>query len=99
MQEWEHVRAGSIGSSLARYTALRRFLRDRGDQITVESLKDLTRNHTSYPRSICAHGSDSEPEGARGRTVSAMVQIPADLILHITAGCACENAYHTLELK
>jgi isopenicillin-N N-acyltransferase-like protein len=99
LQEWEHVRAGSIGSSLARYTALRRFLRERGDQITVEALKELTRNHTSYPRSICAHGADFEPEGARGRTVSAMVQIPADGLIHITAGCACENSYATVELK
>jgi isopenicillin-N N-acyltransferase-like protein len=99
LKQWEHIRAGSIGSSLARYTALRRFLREQGAQLTIESLKELTRNHTSYPRSICAHGTDAEQPGARGRTVSAMVQVPADGVLHITAGCACEHEYRVVELK
>lgn len=98
LQDVEHIRPNSIGSSLARYTALRRFLCDKGDKLTVDGLKELTRNHTSYPRSICAHGADFEPAGTRGRTVSAMIQVPADHVLHITHGCACENEYHTVEL-
>jgi isopenicillin-N N-acyltransferase-like protein len=98
LQEVEYIRANSIGSSLARYTALRRFLRDKGDSLTVAGLKELTRNHTSYPRSICAHGADFEPALTKGRTVSAMVQIPADHVMHITNGCACENEYHPVLL-
>jgi isopenicillin-N N-acyltransferase-like protein len=98
LQEVEHIRLASIGSSLARYVALRRYLREKGDQLTIEGLKELTRNHTSYPRSICAHGADFEPAGSRGRTVSAMVQIPADHAMHITHGCACENGYHEVTL-
>jgi isopenicillin-N N-acyltransferase-like protein len=98
LKEVEYIREGSIGSSLARYAALRRFFRDKGDQVTRESLKDLTRNHTAYPRSICAHGSASEPSGARNRTVAAMVQVLAEQSLHVTRGCACENEYHAVEL-
>jgi isopenicillin-N N-acyltransferase-like protein len=98
LQEVENIRPLSIGSSLARYTALRRFLREKGDSLTVDGLKELTRNHTSYPRSICAHGADFEPAGTKGRTVSAMVQIPVDHMMHITQGCACENAYHAVTL-
>jgi hypothetical protein len=58
----------------------------------------LTRNHRSYPRSICAHGNKAEPASGRTRTVSAMVQVLAERTLHITSGCACENAYHAIEL-
>src|SRR5262245_57185364 len=78
LRDAELIRAASIGSSLTRYTALRRFLLDRGDRITVEALKEVTRNHVSFPRSICAHGTDGEPAESRNRTVSAMVQIPAE---------------------
>jgi len=98
LKEVEHIRPGSIGSSLARHAALCRFLNDRGERLTIESLRELTRNHTSYPRSICAHGSPGEELGARGRTVAAMIQVPAEGTLHITRGCACENDYHPVTL-
>ena len=98
LKEVEIIRQGSIGSSLARYTALRRYIQDHGKELTVEKLKDLTRNHTSYPRSICAHGAESEPMGSRGRTVSAMIQVLADHTLELTRGCACENGYQKVEL-
>jgi isopenicillin-N N-acyltransferase-like protein len=99
LKEVEYIRAGSIGGSLARYTALRRYLREHSERLTVESLMELTRNHSSYPRSICAHGADFEEPTARTRTVSAMVQIPAEGLLHVTAGCACENSFQAISLK
>jgi isopenicillin-N N-acyltransferase-like protein len=99
MKEVEHIRAGSIGSSIARYTALRRFVHEQGDRLTAESLKELTRNHTAYPRSICAHGAEFEEPGTRGRTVAAMVQTPADRSLEITRGCACENGFQPCSLS
>ncbi|MFN4259337.1 MAG: C45 family autoproteolytic acyltransferase/hydrolase [Gemmataceae bacterium] len=94
----EYLRAGSIGGSLARYAALRRFLRQRGDSLTLNTLQELTRNHTSYPRSICAHGTDREPEAERGRTVAALIQVLAERTMHLTRGCPCENTYHAVSL-
>lgn len=99
LKEIEYIRSGSIGSSLARYTALRRFFRERGDQLTTAALMDLTRNHTSYPRSICSHPTGVDPTGGRNRTVAAMVQIPAEGTLHVTNGCACEASYHPVTLS
>lgn len=98
LRDVEYIRSTSIGSSIARYTALRRFFQDRGNEITVDTLKSLTQNHTSYPRSICSHPTATEQPGAAGRTVSAMVQVIADGTLHITRGCACENPYHPVSL-
>lgn len=98
LKEVEYIRRASIGSSLARYTALRRYLKDKGESLTVDGLKELTRNHTSYPRSICAHGADYEAKGTKGRTVSAMIAVPAERLMHITNGCACENEYQVVKL-
>jgi len=98
LKEHEYIRSGSIGSSIARHTALRRYFQQHGERLTVDSLMELTRNHTSYPRSICAHGGAHEAMGARGRTVSAIVQVPVDRQMYITQGCACENEYHPVAL-
>jgi isopenicillin-N N-acyltransferase-like protein len=98
LRDTEYLRPTSIGGSLARYTVLRRFLQERGDRLTVEALMELTRNHTSYPRSVCAHGISSEREEWRTRTVAALVQVPADGVMHVTNGCACEGDYHAVTL-
>ncbi len=98
LRDTEYLRAGSIGGSLARYAALRRFLQEHAHRLTVAALMDLTRNHTSTPRSICAHGISSEPAEVRARTVAAMVQVPAEGLMHLTRGCACEGDYHAVSL-
>jgi isopenicillin-N N-acyltransferase-like protein len=98
LSELEYIREGSIGGSVARYTALRRFMRERGERLNLEALKELTRDHTAHPRSICAHGADFEPVGSRSRTVSAMIQVLADETMHITSGCACEGEYQPVKL-
>ena len=94
----EYIRGDSIGSSLARYTALRRYLRECGPDLNLEMLKELTRNHTSFPQSICAHGRDVGPRGQRTRTLSAMVHELDKRTMHITNGCACESSYHAVSL-
>jgi isopenicillin-N N-acyltransferase-like protein len=98
LREVEYLRAASIGSSIVRYAALRRFFQAHGDRLTLAALQELTRNHTSFPRSICAHANDAEPAGGRSRTVAAMVQVLAERTIHITAGCACEASYHAVAL-
>ena len=62
------------------------------------ALQNLTRNHTSFPQSICAHGLESDPPGSRSRTISAIVQVLDDRTMHLTNGCACENDYHAVQL-
>jgi isopenicillin-N N-acyltransferase-like protein len=98
LKEIEFLRSGSIGSSLARYAALRRFLQEQDDRLTVAALQELTRSHTAHPLSICTHGTDDEPAEGRRRTVAALVQVPADQVLHVTRGCPCEGSYSPVEL-
>ena len=98
LKHLEFVRETSIGSSLARYTALRRYFREHDADLNLQSLQQLTRSHTSYPSSICAHGLDTDPKGTRGRTLAAMVHVLAEGMTHITSGCACENEFHSVTL-
>src|SRR5262249_29192326 len=99
LKDAEYIRPGSIGGSVTRYRALRRYLNDHAERLTVESLQELTRNHVSYPRSICSHGTDAEPVGSRNRTVSAIIQVLADQRMHLTCGCACEGSYYPVTIQ
>ncbi len=98
LKEVEHIRENSIGSSLARYTAMRRYFREHDAGLDLQLLKRLTQNHNSYPSSICAHGLDSAPSGSRGCTLAAMVHVLPEAATHITHGCACENSFHSVNL-
>ena len=98
LKELEYIRPDSIGSSLARYTALRRYFQEKGDQLDVAAIQELTRNHTSYPQSICAHGREHDPQGDHTRTVAAMIHLLNQQTIRITAGCACEREYHAIQL-
>ena len=97
LQPRQVVRSSSIGSSIARYTALRKFL--QRDDLDRETLKSMTADHSSYPRSICAHGGPDDPELYRGRTIAAMIQVLGERTMHICGGCACESPYQAISLE
>lgn len=94
LQPREVIRPGSIGSSIARYAALRRYLQ-RAD-LDRAALKAMTRSHDSFPRSICAHGQTHEPHDLRGRTIAAFVLALAERTMEICRGCPCEGDYATV---
>lgn len=94
----ELVRESSIGSSLARYAALQRHMRVHGNFLDIDSLKELTRDHASHPRSICAHPPDTVLPQQATCTVAAIIQDLSERAMHITNGCACENDYHAVRL-
>ncbi len=96
LQPVQVVRPSSIGSSIARYTALRRFL--QREDLDLDVLKSMTADHSSYPRSICAHGGPDEPDQYRGSTIAAMIQVLGERTMHICGGCACESPYEAITL-
>ncbi len=96
MQPISVMRPTAIGSSIARYAVLRRFL--MRENLNRETLKEMTSSHTSYPRSICAHGSSDEPEEFRGTTIAAMVQSLSDRTMEICDGCPCQGEYVNVSL-
>lgn len=98
LKEREFIRETSIGSSLARYAALTRFFHESGDKLTLSRLQELTRNHASFPQSICAHSAPNTTGDQRSCTVAAMINVLAERTMHVTAGCACEHDYHSVTL-
>ncbi len=98
LKDVEFLRESSIGSSLVRYSALHRYFREHDTDLNLQSLQQLTQNHTSYPNSICAHRLESDPPSSRGCTLAAMVHVLSEGTTHITHGCACENSFHPVTL-
>jgi isopenicillin-N N-acyltransferase-like protein len=96
LKSLEVIRPQSIGSSIARYAALRRYLQ-RPD-LDRAALKTMTRSHDSFPRSICAHGQAHEPDDLKGRTIAAMIFSLQERTMEICRGCACEGEYQNVML-
>jgi isopenicillin-N N-acyltransferase-like protein len=87
----EVIRPDSIGSSIARYAALRRAL--QRPALNREALKAITANHDAFPRSICGHGMPSAAPNQRVRTIAALILSLRDRSVEICRGCACEGEY------
>ena len=98
LRETEVIREQSIGSSIVRYLTLKRFFKSYQGKISSETLMQLTRDHASYPRSICAHGEATDDPQSNACTVAAMVQSLDDQTMHFVAGCPCQSDYESTRL-
>lgn len=92
----EVIRPESIGSSIARYGALRRAL--QRPNLTREALKAITASHDAFPRSICAHGQAQQDPHQRVRTIAGLLISLRERTLEICRGCPCEGEYRTIAL-
>jgi isopenicillin-N N-acyltransferase-like protein len=92
----EVIRSESIGSSIARYAALRRVLQ-RPD-LDREALRAMTASHDAFPRSICAHGHPTDDPDLRVRTIAGLLISLRERTLEICRGCPCEGEYRRFSL-
>jgi isopenicillin-N N-acyltransferase-like protein len=86
-------------NTLLRYGRAKRVLEANIGQITVDTLKQVFRDHFNYPRSICRHSDPELPETERSVTL-------ASIIIDLTAGEAhiardepCEATYYSVLLE
>jgi isopenicillin-N N-acyltransferase-like protein len=83
-------------------TRVRYFRADRllaqTQQHTVESLKNIQRDHINFPNSICNHAEDDMDPLDREKTVNAMVIDLSERVMYIAWGNPCTNPYHTYYL-
>lgn len=93
MRQFETQNWLSHGGSMVRKQVADGFLKKYRGQLTPEKLKELTRDHTNYPRCICAHGFPEESETAAFHSVFGVVMNPAAGWLEICPGNPCENEY------
>ncbi len=93
MRQFETPHWLSHGGSMVRRQVAERFLRQHRGALTPDMLKDLTRDHTNYPRCICAHGFTGEAEETAFHTTFGIVMDPAAGWFDVCPGNPCENSY------
>ncbi|MDR1777193.1 MAG: C45 family autoproteolytic acyltransferase/hydrolase [Desulfovibrio sp.] len=83
----------SHGGSMVRRLTAQTFLDEREGNVTMDHLKEMTRNHVNHPRCICAHGFPGEDETTAFHTIFAVIMEPAAGRLEICPGNPCVGAY------
>jgi isopenicillin-N N-acyltransferase-like protein len=96
LEDSHTIRPSALGSSIARYTTLRRLLQQ--EPVTEATLHEIAGCHVSYPRSICAHGSPSEPADLRGLTVASVIMSLSERTMQYCDGCPCSSEFEKVEL-
>ena len=93
------LQAGDVGivasdHTLLRYGRATRLLHAQQlGYITVETLKDIFRDHFNHPKSICRHPDPGQPEIERNATLASVILDLTAGEMYVTAGEPCENEY------
>ncbi len=93
MRRFETPNWLSHGGSMVRKQVADRFLKTHRGALTPELLKEMTRDHTNYPRCICAHGFEGEGCETAFHTTFGIVMDPAAGWFEVCPGNPCENEY------
>jgi len=78
------------GSSFVRAGRMRQLLDEAAGHIDLETCKQLLQDHANYPGSICAH---LDPPGYPYMTKAAVVFVPAEGAMWVTAGPPCGEPF------
>ncbi len=95
------LRAGDVGIVESEHTLLRygravHMLRAQVGRITVETLKNVFRDHFNRPYSICRHPDPGLAEIERGATLASMIVDLTTGQMHLTVGEPCQGDYYIL---
>lgn len=89
---------GNAPSTLLRYYRARRLLRDSLGEVTVETLKSITKDHFNHPGSICCHADESQGPKDRSATIFAVIFDLSRLEAHICPTNPCSGVYRKYSL-
>jgi isopenicillin-N N-acyltransferase-like protein len=87
------------GGTMVRAQVAQTYLDEHRGALDPASLKELTRNHTNHPRSICAHGFPGESENTAFHTSFGVVMDPEAGWFEACPGNPCENEYERYALR
>lgn len=93
MRKFETPNWLSHGGSYVRSQVVNRRLKEARGQIDIKFLKDLTKDHTNYPRCICAHGFEGEGEYSAFQTVAAVIMDLEAKTMWVCNENPCTNDY------
>ncbi|MDR0501523.1 MAG: C45 family peptidase [Coriobacteriales bacterium] len=89
----------SHGGSYVREQVASRYLNEMRGKIDAKSLMTLSKDHTNYPRCICAHGYEGESEFVAFATIAAVIYDLNSKTAWITNGNPCQNDFKMIALK
>lgn len=99
MRKYETSGWLSHGGSYVRYQVGQRILDEAKGHIDLSLLKDLTKNHTNWPRCICAHGFEGEdPQHAFGTIATTIYDLTTET-MYVCHRNACDNGFQKIELQ
>jgi isopenicillin-N N-acyltransferase-like protein len=98
MRRFETPNWLSHGGTMVRKQVADAFLKKHKGALTLDLLKELTRDHTNYPRCICAHGFPDEHENTAFHTIFSVIMDPAEGWLEFCPGNPCQNEYERYAL-
>jgi isopenicillin-N N-acyltransferase-like protein len=86
------------GGSFVRLQVARELLDDFRGRVSVDHLKSVCAEHKNYPRSVCSHAIEGEPDYERMATIAAVIFEPSMGIMHF-AGChPCQQTFTSFSL-
>ncbi|MDR2141263.1 MAG: C45 family peptidase [Deltaproteobacteria bacterium] len=86
----------SHGGSYVRREVARRFLRENHGKIDVAAIQAITRDHTNYPRCVCAHYVEGEKETSACATIAAVILDLRDGVMLACPGNPCQSEYQKI---
>lgn len=88
-----------LPDSLFRYHRLNRLLRQCKSGIEVKDIKNIFRDHFSYPDSICRHANPRDHRQDQWETVMSIIVDLTQCRLIYTEGQPCTNEYKVLKFE
>lgn len=88
----------SHGGAYVRYQVASRALEKLRGRLTVDDLFEISRDHTNYPRCICAHGFDGQNEYEAFSTIAATFYDLTEQTAYICNGRPCQSDFHQYKL-
>ncbi|MDN5346660.1 MAG: isopenicillin-N N-acyltransferase like protein [Clostridia bacterium] len=85
-----------LPDSLFRHHRVNKLLRQLKPQITLEDIKNIFRDHFSYPDSICRHANARDPRSDQWETIMSIIVDLTHRRLIYTEGQPCTNEYKVL---
>jgi len=101
MRQFETPNWLSHGGSMVRKQVADEFLHSNRGKLDSEFLQQLSRDHTNFPRCICAHGFKDDPAEVAFETIFALIMDPIEHHMDLCIGNPCQNQYvrHSLPAK
>ncbi len=98
MRKYETRNWLSHGGSYVRQQVSSRMIRGNIGAIDLELLKNMTKNHTNFPRCICAHGGEGQDEYEAFSTIAAVIYDLGGRKMYACHENPCTNEYSEIIL-